>query len=344
MRKLKTMGLVFFVLFSLVRVGYSACEGDLNCDGDTDGADLALLAADFGTIGCGNCDDVMALIWELSNRISDLERDITQLESLLQHFRRDGNDIYIEGANLHILDGSYNTEGSVNGLGNLIVGYNESRVPDGGTDIRFGSHNIVVGKRLNYASYGGLVVGYDNTISAAWASVSGGVHNTASDYAASVSGGRNNKASGDYSSVSGGQNNTASTNYTSVSGGMNNSASGPWASVSGGGGPLESDGNIAFGHYSSILGGWRNIAGDPTFLSSYVGEQSVVSAGSSNVASGDRSAVSGGYDNIADEAGASVSGGRDNNASAVGASVSGGDATSVTNNFDWAAGDLYEAD
>ena len=47
-----TMALVPFVLFSMVAVGYSACEGDLNCDGVTDGIDLATFADDFGATGC----------------------------------------------------------------------------------------------------------------------------------------------------------------------------------------------------------------------------------------------------------------------------------------------------
>ena len=45
----------------------------MNCDGDIDGADLALLAADFGTTGCGTCDDVIARIEALENRIALLE-------------------------------------------------------------------------------------------------------------------------------------------------------------------------------------------------------------------------------------------------------------------------------
>ena len=110
MRKLNTMGLVFFVLFSMVSVGYSACEGDLNCDGDADGADMALFAADFGTTGCGTCDDVIT-------RLTELEDKVALLEELLQHFTRNGNDVYIDGANLHIRNGSGYTTIGTNGLG-----------------------------------------------------------------------------------------------------------------------------------------------------------------------------------------------------------------------------------
>ena len=55
MRKLNMICLFFFILFSMVSVSYSACEGDLNCDGDVDGSDLADFAADYGSTGCPDC-------------------------------------------------------------------------------------------------------------------------------------------------------------------------------------------------------------------------------------------------------------------------------------------------
>lgn len=132
----------------------------------------------------------------------DLEMRVAALEDLLQNFSRDGDDVFIDGANLHITNGMANTE-TANGLGNLIVGYNELR---GGGDNRTGSHNVVVGNRNNYSSWGGLVIGRFNTLSGAFASVSGGQVNEARGFAASVSGGANNLASGPNASVSGGQN------------------------------------------------------------------------------------------------------------------------------------------
>ena len=123
---------------------------------------------------------------------------------------------------------------TVNGLGNLILGYNESRVSSNDTDLRSGSHNLIVGIQQNYTSFGGIVVGQDNTISAPFASVSGGVTNTASGPFASVSGGAINTASGGNASISGGNNNKASNSASSISGGSGNIASGVTSSVSGG--------------------------------------------------------------------------------------------------------------
>lgn len=338
------------VLLAAIGSAHGQCAGDIDCSGTVDGADLALLAADFGTTGCGSCDDVLA-------RVEDLENQVAALQELLQFVSREGNDMFITGANLHIRSGAGRTNLVYNGLGNLIVGYNEPRY--GGGDERSGSHNVVIGTQNNYSSYGGIVVGYGSEISGTYASVTGGIANTASGEYASVSGGRFNEASGHISSISGGdvcvasgqyatigggESNTADGWASHVSGGRNNLAQGACAAVVGGGGSDDSDGNTAFANYSAVLGGWRNIAGDPTLTDAGIGPQSVVSAGSSNIASGDRAAVSGGYNNTATGAGASVSGGRLNHATAIGATVGGGSWTTVSDDFDWAAGDLYEAD
>ena len=120
---------------------------------------------------------------------------IAALEAKLESMSVDGDDVTFSGVNVHIVNGTGTTDGTVNGLGNLIVGYNESR--DLGNN-RTGSHNIVVGDRLNYSSYGGLVVGNFNTISGSYASVSGGYGNTAKGFSSSVSGEYDRSASGGY--------------------------------------------------------------------------------------------------------------------------------------------------
>lgn len=129
--------------------------------------------------------------------------------------------------NVQIVNGQGTTFAPVNGLGNLIVGYNEPLASP--APFRTGSHNIVVGRFHEYTSYGGFVAGQRNTISGTEASVSGGSSNTASGSVASVSGGQSNNALDDRSSVSGGVG-----NFASVSGGLSNIASGLRASVLGG--------------------------------------------------------------------------------------------------------------
>jgi hypothetical protein len=129
-----------------------------------------------------------------------LEQRVAALESLLKHFSRKGNDVTIKGANLHLVNGLRSTDcfddeqgqeipDCPNGLGNLIVGYNEPRVPGLGENIRTGSHNVVVGEGHNFSRFGGLVVGFYNEISGDFASVSGGQFNTANGSVSVVSGG-----------------------------------------------------------------------------------------------------------------------------------------------------------
>jgi hypothetical protein len=171
----------------------------------------------------------------------DLAQRVVALEQLLKPFSREGNEVFITGANLHIRNGQGSTA-TANELGNLIVGYNELRADDptcgdfriSCEDFRTGSHNVVVGKGLNFSRFGGQVVGIFNTISGDWSSVSGGHGNTASNTWSSVSGGFRNTASGTSASVSGGVSNTASGDgASSVSGGSRNEASSFWSSVSG---------------------------------------------------------------------------------------------------------------
>jgi hypothetical protein len=167
-----------------------------------------------------------------------------------------GPNIKFTGANIHILSGSGETDdgGSLTGLGNLIIGYDE--LSPGQVDGRGGSHNLAIGRFHAFTSsaWGGLVAGEENVINAASASVTGGTGNTASGSLASVTGGTRNTASGSRASVSGGDGNTASVLASSVNGGAGNTASGIASSVSGGAG------NTASGLFSTVIGGLNNTA------------------------------------------------------------------------------------
>jgi hypothetical protein len=161
-----------------------------------------------------------------------------------------GPHILFTGANVHIRSGSGATDdgSSLTGLGNLVIGYDESPGILSSGD-RGGSHNLIIGPANKYLSYGGLVAGDHNSISGPSASVSGGYFNVASGQYASISGGSNNAGSGTFSSVSGGFDNTASDIWDNISGGYINTASGEASSVSGG------YFNTASGDESSISGG-----------------------------------------------------------------------------------------
>lgn len=213
-----------------------------------------------------------------------------------------GPHVIFSGANVHVQSGSGTTNdgGTVTGLGNLVVGYNETATNQAAGD-RAGSHNLVLGLRNRYTSFAGLVAGSDNVISGEQATVTGGKFNSATGAFSHVSGGGGatnnlfNTASGDFASILGGLRNTASGDQSCVSGGSNQVASGFVSAVSGGG---------------------------------------------FNTASGAGAAVSGGAGNMATQSNASISGGNGGTASGIGSAISGGLNQTVSQNFDWRACDL----
>ena len=116
----------------------------------------------------------------MNDRMATVEKKLAAMD-----FDDAANEVVISGANLRIINGLGATE-TTNGLGNLIVGYNEPRPlsdlpPDigGPPEVRTGSHNIAVGRGLNFSSFGGIVVGSDNQISGEFSLVSGGALSTA---------------------------------------------------------------------------------------------------------------------------------------------------------------------
>jgi trimeric autotransporter adhesin len=228
---------------------------------------------------------------------TSLQGKVGSLEALLAGVTRDGRTLKFTGMNLQIVNGQDSTA-TTNSLGNLIIGYNAQPTTSA---TRSGSHYLVVGDQHEWTSYGGILVGYRNTASAPWASVSGGAGNAASGNWASVSGGAGNTASGGGASVSGGQANTASGYAASVSGGGFNTSRGDW---------------------TSVAGGEYNTAGYDQAAS--------VSGGRGNTASGQSASVSGGANNTASSYFASVSGGGSNTASAFRSSVSGGDSNTAS--------------
>jgi hypothetical protein len=272
-----------------------------------------------------------AVIANLQSTVAEMQTTINQLQGNTGCMTQSGNDVYFTGCNVHIRNGLGATGPNVNGLGNLIVGYNEDAtlIPGnsgGEPSVRTGSHNVIIGAGNSWTDRGGLVVGVLNTIGARYETVTG-LRNSATGAYANVIGGQQNTAIGDFSSVSGGQQNTASGFTSSVSGGLNNTASGFASSVSGG------QENLASGPSASASGGIANVAS---------GEFSSASAGVLNTASGRTSAVSGGFQNTAAGESSSVTGGQQNIASAQSSSVSGGANRSAPLPLNWAAGGLLE--
>jgi hypothetical protein len=144
--------------------------------------------------------------------IAALQTDLTALESsqvmaLNPYLAVDetsdtrGPLVQLAGVNLHIVNGLGGTN-TINGLGNLIIGYGEvnaatylNRCSDGaygfqttceaageiwGYSHKSGSHYLVVGSQNNYSQYGGIAAGFANFVNSGYSSVSGGNLHSAS--------------------------------------------------------------------------------------------------------------------------------------------------------------------
>jgi len=118
--------------------------------------------------------------------------------------------VEISGLNVQIVNGTGQTDGWPNGVGNLIIGYNEE--PLSGF-VRSGSHNLVIGYgNAWWGATSGIVAGTNNTLfGSEGSSVLGGGGNTAMASYCVVVGGSGNSATGDESVLGGGQ-------YRSVNG------------------------------------------------------------------------------------------------------------------------------
>ena len=217
----------------------------------------------------------------LDGRVGDIEGDYLTTSSLLGYATEgwvsdqgyvealadyvsvdtNAHTIAFAGVNVFVQSGSGYTDdnttgalgdasGSITGLGNLIIGYDEIVGPDD----KMGSHNLVVGFGHSYSDFGGLISGYNNIMDAPAGAVLGGQSNIVSSDFAVVVGGYSNGADAAYSVVSGGYYNDATSDYSVVTGGSNNEASGNYSVVSGG------SYNEASASKSTVSGGSYNEA------------------------------------------------------------------------------------
>lgn len=167
-------------------------------------------------------DEVTTLntaLGESQAQVTALEQQLTAAENFLSlkdyvslvpdPYISNEHTVRFSSVNVQIVNGTY-SQHTVNGLGNLIVGYNESRhsganvcsigqwdnelgcLGGGGVwaqNHKSGSHNIVGGHANAYSSYGGFVLGKNNAINFELSSVSGGEENISSGEGSSVLGG-----------------------------------------------------------------------------------------------------------------------------------------------------------
>ncbi len=121
--------------------------------------------------------------------------------------------------NIQVQSGAGSTTATINGLGNLIVGYNgKVNQP---TAKRTGSHNLIVGDDHDYQNYGGFVSGSQNILIGGFSTVAGGSGSTASGTNSTVAGGSGSTASGTNSTVAGGSGNEAGRDGSSICSSVN---------------------------------------------------------------------------------------------------------------------------
>jgi hypothetical protein len=246
----------------------------------------------------------------LEERVKKLEGKVAALEATLQGVTRVESGvagkptIQFSGVNVQVVNGS-GSESTLNGEGNLMIGYNQSSSSTG-------SHNLALGESPGFFSYGGIVGGAGNTLaSTARDSIAFGLDNAASGPQTAVIAGLFNEAHSAGSSISGGQSNTTIRgSYNSISGGAGNTAEGLVSVVSGGAN------NKATGYDASVSGGTYNTATEAAAISGGFentanGYWSSISGGKKNKTPGAREAswIGGGYENIAESEFSAIYGG-----------------------------------
>ena len=247
----------------------STVEYPYNPDADASGQigadDLIELFIYFGNpLGFQISDDDMSLpsileqlaellvaqqeqIASLEEQLQGQEQAIASLAPLLSlvpvaEHSSFGQDTWnLSGLNVRLDNGAGTTYGASNGLGNLILGYNESegghRDAEGNFmdgEVRVGSHNLVVGAGHTYGSNGSLLGGYNNSLFGQGSAILSGQASLVTGTWSAILGGLDNRATATNTCISGGHSNTASGDRASVSGGLLNISAGIATSILGG--------------------------------------------------------------------------------------------------------------
>ncbi len=207
-------------------------------------------------------DDVVARLGGHDVVVSSLDGRVSTLESLAatpveQELLTDlsayvtvdtaASTVRISGANLQVVNGTSNTQ-SANGLGNLILGYNEDVYGYETSGMREGSHSLVVGVNHAYTSYGSIVHGDNAYVTGAYAAALGVYGGSAEGARSVLLGGWGGYAAGEGSFVAGGQYNVAYGTGAAAVGGYSNAVYGGYASAVG-------------GSFASVDGDWATSVG-----------------------------------------------------------------------------------
>jgi hypothetical protein len=241
-------------------------------------SDIAALQAENGNLN--------TTILVLESKLADLQGEVATLAAnsvltLDGHVSLDTTDpnrpaVVVSAANLQVVNGTGVSWNAPNGVGNIIIGYDEFRPSshppvcsygyyDNQTDCeavgatwavqhKSGSHNLVVGYWHNYSSLHGIVGGQRNTINSDESVVISGNSNIASGQSSVILSGFGHVSSGTNSTITGGSSNISSGANSSISGGSFNESAGHWSTITGG------SSNTSGGLDSSVSGGLNRSA------------------------------------------------------------------------------------
>lgn len=112
--------------------------------------------------------------------MAELRQRVAELEAIVEGLSRDDDgDLVLSGANLRIVNGTGTTVGENNGVGNLIIGYDEehedpwSRNAGG---VKLASHSLILGPHHSYRTVGSVVAGAHHTVFGENSAAVGGSH------------------------------------------------------------------------------------------------------------------------------------------------------------------------
>jgi hypothetical protein len=302
------IAILTFLLMSPVAASALEC-GDVDADGVVAASDaLRVLRKAVG--------DPSALKCEQAQTTGDLEERVATLEAMLAHFTVEGDNLVLSGMNLQVVNGEGGT-GTVNGLGNVIIGYDEATINkhEEILDTKTGSHNLIIGAEHTYTHFGAIVAGEDNASEGPGASVLGGHSNLATGENAVVIAGTENEANGHASVVVAGNENITDEDAEETV-----IAAGAF--------------NRTFALDSFVGGGLSNHTR---------GFASSITGGEFNRTEFEKTSVTGGHDNVALAQDSTVSGGAFNRAEGFASVVSGGTNRSIDGAGSWRGGGLFSA-
>ena len=278
-------------------------------------------------------------LMETQAQLEDAQEALALVNALLPLLSVEAGDhgpvVLLSGANLQVVNGEGSTE-TVNGLGNVIIGYDEATTDTEVEDVKEASHSIIAGKGHRYEGYGGIITGEENylqgnnsvilaTTGSSSASdftviLAGYGHEISALAGGAILGGANHHISSLSSGVIvSGNNHTlgapdssdgdGTANHIFIGGGVSGVATADYATVLGG-----SESTVT-GEQGTVVGGESGWA---------AGQASLVAGGSGSKASGYASLSAGGEANDAQDLVSSVVGGGASKAVGRGSTVVGG--------------------